>query len=268
MNVYDKFNRLKEYIKKLGSLAVGFSGGVDSTFLLKVAHDVLGDKAIAITCVADNFPKREENEAADFCNAHGIKQVVCPVNVLEIPDFCANPIDRCYICKKAIFSKIIDVAMANGMEYIAEGSNMDDMSDYRPGLKAIEELKVVSPLREAELYKTEIRRLLKDMNLSVWDKPAYACLATRFVYGEPITAKKLNMVEQAEDYLAGRGFKQFRVRTHGDLARIEVMPDDIPRLLDDTLRQEVYYQIKKIGFSYVALDMQGYRTGSMNEWIK
>lgn len=264
---YEKLDDLKEYLKGLGSLAIGFSGGVDSTFLAKVGKEVLGDKLLAVTCVSGTFSKREKSEAEEFCEKEGIKQVMCYTDELKIPGFSENPPNRCYICKKEIFTNIMRLAKENGIEYTAEGSNMSDLGDYRPGLMAIEELGVKSPLREAKLYKEEIRFLSKEMGLSTWNKPAFACLASRFAYGETITKEKLSMVEKAEEFLRNEGFVQFRVRVHGNLARIEVLADEMPRFLENNLRNKIYSEIKNLGFDYVSLDLLGYRTGSMNEVI-
>ena len=263
----EKLNNLKEYLKSLGSLAVAFSSGVDSTFLLKVAHDVLGDKAIAITATACFYPKRESDEAAAFCKANGIKQIAIVSNELEIPEIRHNPTNRCYLCKKDLFTKLITLAKQNGVAHVCEGSNMDDLGDYRPGLKAIEELGIKSPLRECQLYKEEIRELSKDLGLPTWDKPSFACLASRFVYGEELTLKKLEMVERAEQSLMELGFKQLRVRIHGEnLARVEVNPAELEKLF--SLRETVSQKIKAAGFASVTMDLQGYRTGAMNEVIK
>ncbi|MCR5624718.1 MAG: ATP-dependent sacrificial sulfur transferase LarE [Lachnospiraceae bacterium] len=263
-----KLEALKAYIKSLGSLAVGFSGGVDSTFLLAVAREVLGDSVIAVTCEAEFIPQRESTEAKAFCRERGIRQFMYKTEVLGTDTFRKNPADRCYHCKKSIFSNLIKIASENGIKYVAEGSNMDDLGDYRPGIKAVTELKVVSPLREAGLYKDEIRELSKRMGLETWDKPAYACLASRFVYGEMITAEKLQMIDRAEDYLIKLGFVWERVRIHGNIARIEVPPADIHRITEEETRIKIYRELKKIGFQFVTLDLGGYKVGSMNSTIQ
>ena len=267
IDINTKLENLKKYLRSLGSLAVGFSSGVDSTFLLKVAHDELGQNVIAITASSRSFPKRESNEAADFCKANGIKQITIESEELNIPQFRHNAVDRCYHCKKELFTKIIRLAKENGIEYVCEGSNMDDNGDYRPGLKAVAELGIKSPLRECNLYKEEIRALSKEMGLPTWNKPSFACLASRFVYGEEINEKKLEMVEKAEQTLLDLGFKQLRVRIHGEnLARIEVLPVELERLL--SLRDTVVKALREAGFAYITMDLQGYRTGAMNEVIK
>ena len=262
-----KLENLKTYLRSLGSLAVAYSSGVDSTFLLKVAHDVLGDKAIAITATSSFYPKRESQEASDFCKSKGIKQIIVASEELDIPEISHNPTNRCYLCKKDLFTKILSIAKENGIDNVAEGSNMDDMGDYRPGLKAIAELGIKSPLRECDLYKEEIRALSKEMGLPTWNKPSFACLASRFVYGEEITIQKLKMVEKAEEALLQLGFKQFRVRIHGEnLARIEVLPADLEKLF--SLRETISKALHEVGFTYITMDLSGYRTGAMNEGIK
>ena len=261
----EKYDRLKEILKSYESVAVAFSGGVDSTFLLYAAKDALGEKAIAVTATADFVPNREKNEAEDFCISNGIKQIVCSVNFMDIEHFSENPSDRCYFCKKHIFTKLIAAAKENGIKEVAEGSNLDDNSDYRPGHRAIAELMVKSPLRDAGLTKKDIRELSEYFGLPTWNKPSFACLASRVPYGETITSDKLSMVEKAEDYLLLLGFTQFRVRVHGEVARIELMPQEFHKIMEDNVRQNVYDELIKVGFKYVSLDLKGYRTGSLNE---
>ena len=264
---HEKLIKLQEYIKELGNVAVAFSSGVDSTFLLKVAHDVLGDNVIAVTARSSSFPGREFDEAATFCRNEGIKQIIVNSEELDIEGFSSNPKNRCYICKKELFTKMISAAKENGITNIAEGSNIDDNGDYRPGLQAVAELGILSPLRYADLTKAEIRDLSKEMGLPTWDKPSFACLASRFVYEETITEEKLHMVDEAEQLLFDLGFRQVRVRIHGDIARIEIMPEEFDKLVSDEIRTKVNVKLKKLGFSYVTMDLTGYRTGSMNETL-
>ena len=264
----EKMTKLKTYIAELGSLAVGFSGGVDSSLLLAVAHEVLGDKAIAVTAVDASVPERELKEAMTFCEERGIRQIICNVNPFTEEGYRNNSPDRCYYCKRGIFSEIKRIAAENDISYAAEGSNMDDLGDYRPGLRAVEELGVKSPLRENGLYKSDIRNISKTMGLPTWSKPAYACLASRFVYGEEITEEKLHMIDQAEQFLIENGFFEERVRMHGNLARIEVPEKDISRLAEDDMRKAICSKFKDIGFMFVTVDMCGYRLGSMNATLK
>ena len=261
----EKYSLLKDIIRDMESAAVAFSGGVDSTFLLKTAHDILGKKCIAVTAHSCSFPEREQKEAAAFCQKEGIRHIICESEELEIEGFSQNPKNRCYLCKKELFGKIKKIASENDIAFVAEGSNMDDLGDYRPGLAAVKELGIRSPLREAGLYKEEIRTLSREINLPTWDKPSFACLSSRFVYGETITPEKLLMVEKAEDLLLGLGFKQVRVRIHSNIARIEILPEEFDKIMSPKIREKVVSSLKEYGFSYVTLDLKGYRTGSMNE---
>jgi pyridinium-3,5-biscarboxylic acid mononucleotide sulfurtransferase len=267
MELQNTLKQLQCHIEKMGSLAVAYSGGVDSTFLLKVAHDVLQNRAIAVTARSSTYPEREFKKAAEFTRSAGIKHIIIQSEELDIEGFTANPPNRCYLCKYELFSKIKEVAGKHRIQYIAEGSNIDDLGDYRPGMQAIKELRIISPLKDVGFGKDAIRRLSKQMGLPTWDKPAFACLASRFPYGEKITRDKLAMVDRAEQYLLNLGFKQVRVRYHGDTARIEVAGKERLKFFDLELMDNVYKQFQKIGFAYTALDLKGYRTGSMNETI-
>lgn len=260
-----KLEDLRNYVKQLNSAAVAFSGGVDSSFLLKVVADVLGENAIAVTAILPSFPSREFTEAASFCQEHGIRHLLCEVQQLAIEGFVQNPKDRCYHCKKEIFRQIQTIADENKMEHILEGSNTDDDGDYRPGMLAVAELGIISPLKVCGLSKTDICMLSKYLGLSTWEKPSFACLASRFVYGERITEEKLSMVDGAEQLLFDLGFRQFRVRVHGRMARIEVEPEEFARMIQQEVRVEITEKFREYGFTYVALDLAGYRTGSMNE---
>jgi uncharacterized protein len=267
INPHTKLEVLKRFISQRGSLAVAYSGGVDSTFLLKVAHDVLKENAIAVTARSSTLPERELRGATDFARKIGVKHVVIMSEELDIEGFADNPVDRCYFCKRELLSKIRAVAQQLGLHDVADGSNIDDLSDYRPGMKAVMELGVVCPLKEAGMGKNDIRILSKEMNLPTWDKPAFACLASRFPYGQKITKEKLEVVDQMEQFLLDLGCRQVRVRHHGDIARIEVSAEERCKFFDSDFMDIVDEKFKRCGFAYVALDLKGYRTGSMNEVI-
>ena len=254
-----KLDKLKAYLRGPGSVAVAFSGGVDSTFLLKIAQNVLGDNVLAITAASKFVPRRELDAAKKFCAENNIRQIIFEADVLNIAGVAENPKNRCYLCKRELFKNFLRLAEG---KILVEGSNMDDLSDYRPGAQAIKELNIKSPLQTAGLYKAEIRELSKEMNLPTWNKPSMACLASRFVYGEPLTEKKLSAVELAEEFLLSAGFNQLRVRVHGNIARIEILPEDFSKLL--SIREKISARLRDLGFDYVTLDLQGFRSGSMN----
>lgn len=263
----DKYDRLKDYLASFGSVAVAFSSGVDSTFLLYAAKEALGDHAIAVTASSCSFPERELKEAKEYCQKMGIRHFVIKSEELEIEGFSHNPKNRCYLCKHELFEKIGALAKEQGINEIAEGSNLDDNGDYRPGLQAVAELGVKSPLRHIGFTKQEIRELSQYLNIPTWNKQSFACLSSRFPYGDLINEKKLKMVDRAEQLLLDMGFHQLRVRIHGDVARIELLPDEFPKFMEEKTRLSVYKKFKEYGFSYVTLDVLGYRMGSMNETL-
>lgn len=264
-NTLAKYEKLKSIIKDCGKIAIAFSGGVDSTFLTKVAKDVLGENAVAVTISSILVTNDELKEADDFCKVENIEHLIYKADVLSIPGFENNPPDRCYICKKAIFTNVQNLVGERGISVIAEGTNVDDDGDYRPGMRAIKELGVRSPLKEAGLTKAEIRELSCMLGLKTWNKPSCACLASRFAYGEVINKDKLDMIYSAECYIRSLGFEQFRVRLQDGIARIELRPADIQKFIENGIKDKVSEKLHALGFKYVSLDLDGYRLGSMNE---
>ena len=262
-----KFEKLKAIIKEMRSAVVAFSAGVDSTFLLKVCHDVIGEKVIAITANSPTYPAHELEEARKLAAGIGSRHIIIESNELGIPGFSENSSRRCYFCKSELFELLKIEAEKLGMDHVVDGANCDDLNDYRPGRDAAKELSVRSPLIEAGMNKEDIRILSKKMGLSTWNKPSFACLSSRFPYGTDITADRVNMVAACEDVLRDLSFRQFRVRYHGDVARIELESKDFERFLSDEVKAIVLNRFKSQGFKYISLDMEGYRTGSMNEAI-
>ena len=260
-----KLESLKKRLAKMGSGLVAYSGGVDSTFLLKVAKDVLKDKAIAVTATSEIYPSRELEEAKKNTKMLGVKHIIVSTNELDDPNFVSNTPKRCYYCKKNLFSKLFELAKQHGLNYVIDGSNYDDVNYFRPGMRAASELGVKSPLKDAKLTKEEIRNLSKRMNLPTWDKPSFPCLATRFPYGSEITKEKLLRLDQAEEFLAKFGIKQLRVRDHGDIARIEVLKEDMHIFLHEDISKKIVDKFRALGYTYICLDLLGYRRGSMSE---
>ncbi len=265
--VDEKLQRLKEILRQTQGCAIAYSGGVDSSLLATVAYEVLGDRSLAILATSSTYPKWEYEQAVEFARQRSIPLVTIVSEELDIPEFRDNPTNRCYYCKKELFGKIKAIAQARGLTSIADGNNADDTRDYRPGTQAAKELGVLSPLREAGLTKSEIRQLAHQYGLPMADKPPMACLASRFPYGSKITAEKLKQVERLEDFLRNRGFRLFRARHHETILRLELEESEMDRFMSSAVRKEWTQLAKAEGFQYITLDMEGYRTGSMNEVI-
>jgi uncharacterized protein len=259
----EKLGELQQLLKDLKSCAIAYSGGVDSTFLIKVSYDILGKNALAVTATSSTYPERELDEARQYAQEIGIPHIIIHSEELDIPSFSDNPPDRCYHCKKELFQKIQHIAQEHHLNAVLDGSNADDTSDYRPGTRARNELGIKSPLKEVGLTKQEIRELSSQLHLKSSEKPAFACLASRFPYGVKITKERLKQVESAEEYLFSLGIKQCRVRYHDHIARIEVSADDFPIIHSHV--QKIIKHFKTLGFTYITLDLEGYRTGSLNE---
>jgi uncharacterized protein len=261
----EKLTNLRKILSKMGSVLIAYSGGVDSTFLLKVAREELGERVVAVTIKSEIHHLGEITDAKKMTQKFKVKHLFIDIDILTNKEFINNPKERCYLCKKEIFKRISEMAEELHLNFVADGSNYDDLSDYRPGMKAVRELKIRSPLQEALLNKEEIRLLSKEMDLPTWNRPSNSCLATRIPYGDEITLEKLKRIEQAESFIHNLGFEQVRVRCYHKLAKIEVGEKDLLLFLEKDLREKAIVKLKKIGFIGIALDLQGYRTGSMNE---
>lgn len=263
-----RFKKLKEIVTNMESVLVAYSGGVDSTLVMKVAKDVLGDKVLAVTARSTVYPSDEIEQAKAVARNLKVRHEIIETQEMANPKFVNNPKDRCYWCKEELFTKLIGIARENNLKYVLDGTNFDDLDDFRPGMKAAGELGIRSPLKEAMLTKEDIRSLAKDMGLPIWSKPSLACFASRFPYGTRITEENLKKVTKAERFLRNSGITQVRVRHHDKIARIEVMEEDIPKFLEGGLRRQVASYLRKLGYPYVTVDLEGYRTGSMNEVLE
>ena len=267
MSLNSKLDLLKSLFAEMGSVAVAYSGGVDSALVLAVAHSVLGERVLAVTGRSASLAERELKGAAQLAESLGVRHLIVDTREVESPDYAANPVDRCYYCKSELYNRLRAVAEEHHLKVIVNGTNLDDLGDHRPGLRSAREAEVRSPLCEAGLTKQEVRELAQQLELPVWDKPAMPCLSSRVPYDQPITPAKLKMIEQAEDFLISLGFRQMRVRHLGDTARIELLKEDLPQFVRDNCFEPVRQRLLDIGFQSITVDPEGFRSGRLNESV-
>jgi pyridinium-3,5-biscarboxylic acid mononucleotide sulfurtransferase len=266
MELKEKKQRLYDILGEMDEAIVAFSAGIDSTFVLACAHEVLGDRVLAVTAASETFPERELQEAIELAKKLGVRHEIIEIQEMENPHFVANNPDRCYHCKAGLYSRLQALAEERGIRYVLDGANMDDLGDYRPGRQAAKDFEIRSPLQDAEMYKEELRELAREMGLPNWDKPSFACLSSRIPYGNLITLEKVSQLDRGEERLRGLGFKQLRIRHHDKIARVEVLREELVKAVE--YADEITAILKEEGFTYVTLDLQGYRSGSMNETLK